>query len=413
MNATSFFGYFDKSPFNTDGTRLLAHRMSFDGRSLTSDDIAEIGFYNISCGKWNSLGKTRAINWQQGAMLQWLGPDFNSRVIYNDRRNGEFVSVLLDVCSRESTILPHPIYSVHPSGRSALGVVFERHYFCRAYHYEGISATDWDRPIHPLDGIRHIDLDTGKSKLIVRTEDISAINPYAESTSANNWLEHVTWNPSGTRFAFMHRSGQGEEFSSRLFTANPDGSEVFHFSHCEQSTHLAWRTNNEFTVWARKSSPLRRTYEQNVRRRPYWFTPVAGAYRFAKKHFLPSATIRRIQGGSYLSCHDSSSLVEIIGQGKLTEDGHPSWTQNGRYMLTDTYPDAESYRHLLLYDRDKKILHHVGKFHSINNNTGYRCDLHPRLSRDDKYAIIDSSHWGCRQIVVLELNWEVINSCAA
>ena len=50
--------------------------------------------------RWIDLGTTRAWNWQQGCMLQWL-PGSNSKVIWNDREGNRFVSRILDVHSRE------------------------------------------------------------------------------------------------------------------------------------------------------------------------------------------------------------------------------------------------------------------------------------------------------------------------
>ena len=46
--------------------------------------------------RWTELGQSRAWNWQQGCMLQWL-PGSQTEVIWNDREDGRFVSHVLDV----------------------------------------------------------------------------------------------------------------------------------------------------------------------------------------------------------------------------------------------------------------------------------------------------------------------------
>lgn len=87
-------------------------------------------------------------------------------------------------------------------------------------------------------------------------------------------------------------------------------------------------------------------------------------------------------------------------------DGHPSWTRDKRYMLTDSYPDKSSYRHLMLYDTAADCVHPVGRFFSPFNNCSYRCDLHPRFSRDDQQIVIDTAHSGRHQMLVLKIDWD-------
>ena len=90
--------------------------------------------------------------------------------------------------------------------------------------------------------------------------------------------------------------------------------------------------------------------------------------------------------------------------GVLTENGHNSWTRDRRYMITDTYNDAAGFRHLLLYDGFENTLTKLGSFYSPYNDTGYRCDLHPRFDRKERYVTIDSAHKiGWRQIYVVDL----------
>ena len=62
------------------------------------------------------LTTTSTINFQQGCRLQWLGPDFNTKVIFNDYMNGEYVSKIFDIETMKFEILPFPIYSVSNNG---------------------------------------------------------------------------------------------------------------------------------------------------------------------------------------------------------------------------------------------------------------------------------------------------------
>lgn len=70
------------------------------------------------------IATTHTWNVQQGCMAQWLGPDFKSRILYNDMRNGKYCSVILDIVTGEERILPLPCYTVSSDGKTALSLDF-------------------------------------------------------------------------------------------------------------------------------------------------------------------------------------------------------------------------------------------------------------------------------------------------
>ena len=93
-----------------------------------------------------------------------------------------------------------------------------------------------------------------------------------------------------------------------------------------------------------------------------------------------------------------------IGDGKLSSDGHPSFDHSGRWMLTDTYPDRSRMRHLIMYDIKNNRVITLGSFFSPwQFNKVERCDLHPRISPDNRYVSIDSSHTGFRKSYILDI----------
>ena len=96
--------------------------------------------------------------------------------------------------------------------------------------------------------------------------------------------------------------------------------------------------------------------------------------------------------------------VTVLGEGILTEDGHCSYSPDGRWLLTDTYPVAEPYRTLILYDllEDRRV--DIGRFYSPPEITGeIRCDLHPRWNRDGTQICFDSVHEGHRQLYIVDV----------
>jgi hypothetical protein len=407
-----FFGYYDKCPLNKKGDKLLAHRVSFDGRDVTAEDMADVGYFDLRKGSFVKIGETKAFNWQQGAQLQWLPPDFEEKIIYNDRRNGKFVSVIYNLKTGEEKIIEFPIYVIHPKGKYALAVNYERLYFCRpGYNYQGVVNKKWDVPYHKEDGIFKVNLETGEVKQIVSTEDIVKVNPTEEILNSNNWLEHMMFNPSGNRFMFLHRwNVKGVDYT-RLFTANgEDGSDIFMFPDAKFYSHADWKNNKEFAIWTLEPKLLNSKINSSVsavKKSVILKWPLKMFYRGFKK-ILPKKITERISPISKLLLFkDKTWDYEVIIDDIFERNGHITWSKNKRYLLNDTYQDRDNYRHLMLYSIARKEIIMLGKFYSTYNDCGYRCDLHPRFSWDERYVIIDSAHQRRRKILILELSEEI------
>ena len=407
-----FFGYYDVSPLDREGRRLLTHRVKEANRMPRAEDVVEIGVWDIDSGQYRRLANTSAYNWQQGSKLQWLGPDFSSRIIFNDRQDDHFVSRIIDVESGEEQVLDYPIYTVSPKGDVAICTNFERSYFPRpGYSYQGVVKPEWDVPLHPDDGLFRLQLDDGALRRIISTEELVRRHHLSSMDGAPHYLEHAMYNTDGSRFVFLHRwrVPDGAAYT-RAYTADANGHDVRllldsgHFSHC------GWRTPNELTAFASKPSKLK-----NLRRHraiaKLVLGPLLPIYR---RLFSAHNPIRKaIGGGGYLQLYDDALKSEPLDPGvDFPGDGHCTWhPTNKRWMLTDTYEDEDAYRHLLLYDRDRSALVELGRFYSPpeTNSTGWRCDLHPRFSHDGASVVIDSMHSGERQVYVLDVS-EVVGA---
>jgi hypothetical protein len=77
---------------------------------------------------------------------------------------------------------------------------------------------------------------------------------------------------------------------------------------------------------------------------------------------------------------------------------------NGQWVLNDTYPDSDRYQHPYLFHIPTSRKVPLGHFHSPTEYSGeWRCDTHPRSSRDGMLVSIDSPHNGGRQIYVIDI----------
>ena len=114
-----FFGYYDVPALDPKTGRHLAHRVPFRDRLPTAADEAELGTIALDGdGTFRPFAKTRAWNFQQGSMLQWLG-DGTGRVFYNEvRPDGKgYRGVLHDLKSGRRTHTDRALANVSRDGR--------------------------------------------------------------------------------------------------------------------------------------------------------------------------------------------------------------------------------------------------------------------------------------------------------
>jgi hypothetical protein len=361
-----FFGYYDKCPWDSTGRYLLALEAGFMDRAPGSGDAATVGMVDLARERrWISLAETSAWNWQQGAMLQWLPAAPDRLIIYNMRLSDRFVSVIRDVGSGEARTLPRPVYAISRDGRSALTLNFSRVHHCRpGYGYEGVPDPWAEDPAPEEDGIWWMDLRTGESRLILSLARVAALEPQPSMEGTRHWFNHLEFNGDDSRFVFLHRwRGEGM-WRTRMFTARPDGSELHCLAHDDYVSHFAWRDRSHILAWAHQ----------------------------------------RETGVFYYLFTDQSQEKEIVGGGILTVDGHCSYSPDRRWILTDSYPDPDSKRSLILFRPADGRRVTLGRFYSPPElSEEIRCDLHPRWNRDGTQTCIDSAHEGERQVYVMDV----------
>ena len=363
-----FFGYYDKCPWSGSEKYMLVLEVDFMDRPPSPNDIVKIGLIDLRDYRLNIIGTSKAWNWQQGCMAQWLPPKLDERIVYNDRLGNRFVSIILDIEKNERRILPLPIYCVSHDGRYGLSLNFARLDHTRpGYGYKGVPDPYRNVPAPKEDGIFLMDLDSGEYELIISLAEIASYRHTSSMDNAIHWFNHLLFNPSDSRFVFLHRwsrSRGGEHWYTRMFTSDRDGSEIYCVTDHEYVSHFDWRDSDHILAWARRYG----------------------------------------LGDHYYLFKDREDEVEIVGKGVLTENGHCSYSPDRKWILTDTYPDERGFQKIILYNVEKNFRIDLGEFYSLPNLRGeIRCDLHPRWSRDGRKICFDSTHEGSRQMYVINI----------
>ena len=381
-----WFGYYDKLQFDPAGRFLLGMEVDFEHRSPRGDDEIRVGMVDLRHGdEWVELGRTHAWCWQQGCMLQWR-PGSQNEVVWNDRQHGRFVCHVLNVETGRRRTLDHPVYAISPDGRLAVGADFRRICHTRpGYGYAGLPDPNRSVLVPPDSGIHLLDLDTGRCSTIITIAQVAAIaSDHLEVPGAIHYFNHLLFSPDGSRFVFLHRRfGEGRSgFSTRMLSANPDGSDLYLLHDTGLLSHFIWRDPAHVLAWCSTEAH-------------------AGAF-----HLL----------------EDKTRNADPVGPDVMTRDGHctylpvPSGAEGpaprgadaaGRdWILNDAYPGQDRMREAYLYHvpTGRKVV--LGRFSSPGDYEGeWRCDLHPRFSPDGKSVTIDSVHEGPgRQIHLIDIS---------
>ena len=370
-----WFGYYDKFQFDQTSRFVLSNQVDFEHRSPVADDVIQIGMVDThDKDHWIELGQSRAWNWQQGCMLQWVPGARNSRdqeIVWNDRVDNQFVAHVMNVRTRRTRTLPAPVYNISPDGKWAIYPDFRRLNQTRpGYGYAGIPDPN-ENNLAPEDaGLWRMNMQTGKRELLISFAQAAAI-PNLHSPwepTAKHWFNHLLFSPDGSRFIFLHRwrgPKQGPGFGTRMFTATVDGKDLHVLDPYGGTSHFIWRDPTHVLAWAKHPS----------------------------------------HGEKFYLYEDRTDKVEVVGKDVMTVNGHCTYLPGNKWILNDSYPQKDNKQQLYLYEIASGKRTELGAFSSEPPYRGeYRCDLHPRSSPDGKKICIDSAHNNGRQLYLLDLN---------
>ena len=357
------FGYYDKCPWNKDDTKMLYLRVTGADKMNASDNPADIIIHDMARETETIVGQTAAWNVQQGCMLQWRGPNFDTEILYNTFDGKHYITIVQDVVSGDRRVVDSPVYSVASDGVNALTLDFSRlNTFRPGYGY--INAPDETANTRCPDQycIWHVNLQTDETKGILKYTELLAFEHKSSMDQAYHKVNHIMINPECTRFMFLHRWIVDGKKYDRLLTCDLDGTGLHNLLDEDMVSHSYWLDEERIITYAN-------TYAD---------------------------------GRQYYILKDKCRERTIAMNGLLKEDGHPSLSPNGKFIVTDTYPNFRRKQTIYVYDVEHA---RVSKAAEIYANPRYseecRCDLHPRWNHSSSAICFDGAQKKKRQVYVI------------
>ena len=366
-DAEYFFGYYDKSPWDATDRYMIALKVKNAHKVPDSTEEAEIVVFDtLEKNKIEKIGVTHCWNTQQACMAQWLGPDFKTRIIYNDCRNNKYVSVIYNfVSKKEEKVFEMPIYDVAKDGTFALTLDFSRlHRLRKGYGYANIEESTKKELCPDKTCIWKIDLKNGKITEVVKYTDLDNFEHRTEMTKAEHKVNHIMISPNGKRFMVLHRWFKNNEKFTRLITMNIDGNEMYNLSDDNFVSHCCWKNDEEILSFLRKKET----------------------------------------GNHYYLMKDKTQEYKMYWS-ELNTDGHCTYSPDGNYIITDTYPNRKRLASVFLCtEKDSKPKKIARVFAPFKYDNDVRCDLHPRWNHKGDQICIDSVHEGKKEMYVIDIS---------
>lgn len=436
------FGFHDLTMTNAKGDLALCLEIDDISHPPLPGEFCRSGVIPSSGGEFQCVHRTRTWNYPQGARQQWIGE--GDLFLCNDRGDdGRLIARVSDArCGKLVETLAFPVHCLNAALGKAIYFNYDRVHAVGGYGYHPLRGIGNVRlvDIPDDDGLWVGDLKTKRDgELLVSLAQIAACGEKRSvRTGYPHYVTHPMLNPNGKRIAFLHRYRvvDGGE-TTRLMTVGIDGSGLRCLAKGFLS-HFTWIDNDELFIWGRDERALCAMREASWLRIPGVLQGAMLAKKILKKkRKVPSADTKALrQSKFFLSVKDvENPQLKPLAGGVLIEDGHPMANpMNLRFLVNDTYPNAEGDRWLMFYDVDRNDRTNVCQFRRLFKSpditafdwrlsqagidsrilkkfsrelylfarSGYHCDLHPRWSSDGRTAYFDSIHEGSRQIYAVQ-----------
>jgi hypothetical protein len=357
-NMHCFFGYYDKSPWNRSMSYIIYNSIHKD-----IPEAININVYNLETKEHTILDETKAWNWQQGSMLQWTS---EIDVIYNiyDPESQRYKAKSHNIKTGDCFLYELPIYAKGKKSDVFLSLNFTRlQLLAKGYGYntyQEISLLPNDQ-----DGIWMLNMKTNAIELILTINELVNYKPRSEFLGAKHYINHVEYCADDKSCIFIHRWSQNQApFKSRLFIFDIDSKTLRLLLDNNHVSHFCWKDESELLIYATKDNK-------------------------EKGYFLINV---------------ETGFQSEIYKGMPEEDGHPSYSPDKKFILTDIYPDASRNQSLFLYESSTGNLKTINSFYSpFSYFDDYRCDLHPRWSPDGQYVSVDTTYSGLRSLSIFKI----------
>jgi len=361
-----FFGFHDKTPWNNDGQKILAHKYKEISTLPNQNDEIEVGYFtDNTLSHFHCIDRTLSWNWQQGSMLQWIGQ--SNKIVFNTWIENQNKAKIIDLDTSSFYFLPQAINAVSLDGKYAIGIDYERlNIGMFGYGYANSAKLENILEEIPKNlGFNLLDIKTGKTKIFKSIYQINQQLKEQKIINAYLFVTHFIFSNDNSRFLFLLRGYQkGKRLISRLITCQVETGEMYLLPTGNMVSHITWVNSNKILAYCSDKNE---------------------------------------KDGYYLF-DDLSQNSLLIGEKNYNFDGHPQFNSFKNSFVSDSYPNRRRLQELSIFNLTSNKKDIIAKFYSpMKYIEEFRCDLHPRWDRNGKFISVDTTFSGKRSLAIINL----------
>ena len=348
-----FYGYYNKNIFSFNDENVIYHKVPIKNSQKSE---ALIILYNLKTKKEKIISTTKAWNWQQVSMLEWLNKS-NDEFIFNNFNNSlGYVAEKHNIITGKIEVFNLPFYCINNDNSCFLSLNFERlQKLAPGYGYPVKSSA---KNLYE-DGVWEYEFVTKSYSCLFNFIELLkflALESYKNSNLC--YINHLEYLPDSNDFIFIFRTINKEGlFYSRLLKFNRDLNSFDLLIDSGHVSHFCWFSAQILFIYSTDNNGLKTYFYLNI---------------ITKK------------------------MTKYDGK-LMTEDGHPSFNYDKKFIINDTYPNHSRNQSLYIYDNISKMRFSVEElFSPIKFFDENRCDLHPRWNNKHDTIAIDTTYTGKR-----------------
>jgi len=382
--------FYDVCPWSPSQRYFVCTKFPFQDREPDYRDEAQICVIDMKDRTLTEVHSTSAWGFQLGSNVQWGSTD--RHLYFNDRIHGEVVCVRLDLETGKAEPLAGQMYHIAPDESAIVSFPLDLINQTQA----GYGYTVEPGRIRTLgpgaaedEGIWRTDLKTNKKTLLVSLAEAYEVLPDSDKKRFEGgtfYFFHSKFNPQSNRILQVFRClmpNRGTEFGiggtgvfkPMLLTFNADGSDVK-----LALPNEVWGKGGHHPNW----HPDGEQILMNLKLDYDWI--------------------------KFCSFRYDGSDFQVLSE-TIDGSGHPSFHKNGRYLVSDVYPEepfalASKEVPIRLIDVEKQIEKDLCYIFTrgMPNANVLRIDPHVAWSRDYTKVCFNASPEGRRQIFVADVD---------
>ena len=390
-----FASYFAIDSWSPNKRYVSVLETDLNGRLPEAGERCTLGLVDLQDGnKFIPVTTTACWNFQEAAMAHWIDDD---TILFNDVRDGKFVTVILNWKTKAERILPLPVSAVSEDRTWAVSINYARLYLTRPdYGYAGFGQDAREDVEWPEDdGLWVMDLRTGEHKLILSVAQGRSLMPApkADPSKSGHPLAYychtiIQKDKEGSHIFFLARSV--DWFDKKIHKASP------------------WHETTSFTV-RKDGTELRRCFKDDWGGSHFNWAPDGSPKLLVTVSWNGH---KKVEKGRKAWCPSpveftvgEEEKVRRIGAGVLDWDWHCIYSPDGKFMSGDTYWNGNFERPWVLVRLADGMTKPMGAFFVPEpyRQAYWRCDLHARYRPDGKQIGFNSVHEGSRQVYLRDI----------